>query len=157
MALLLSPCITIFFPKERKTLRWTGLILGAAAVAGALLIYGTMGTEVAKTAPNSFYEFSKGVTLLGVAERFESLVACALTGGLFAFLVLILSAIHHLAEKNFTRVAKWSVWICAFAAAGVMCILPNNDYWVAVGGVIFWGFLPVAAQGIGGRKSIEKK
>lgn len=157
IALLLTPCIAIFFPKERKSLRWTGLILGAVAVAGALLIYGTMGEEIAKTAPNSFYEFSKGVTLFGVAERFESLVACSLTGGLFALFVLILSAIHHLAEKIFIRAAKWCVWLCAFVAAGVMCILPNNDYWMAVGGVIFWGFLPVAAQEIGGRKNIEKK
>lgn len=157
IALLTLPCIAIFLPKERKALRWTGLILGTVAVAGSLLIYGTMGADVAKTAPNSFYEFSKGVTLFGVAERFEALVACTLTGGLFALLTLILSAIYHLSEKIYPVVAKWSVWLCAIASVGVMCILPNISYWMAIGGVIFWAFLPVATQGLGDRKNIEKK
>lgn len=157
IALLLLPCIAVFLPKERKALRWTGLVLGTAAVVGSLLIYGTMGVVAAKAAPNSFYEFSKGVTLFGVAERFEALVACTLTGGLFALLALILSVVYHLSQKTFPAVAKWSVWLCATASAGIMCILPNSDYWMAIGGVIFWGFLPVTAQGIGGRKNIEKK
>ena len=156
-ALLLIPCLVVFLPKERKVLRWAGLIPGAIAVAGSLLIYGTMGADVAKTAPNSFYEFSKGVTLLGVAERFEALVACALTAGLFALLTLILSAAYQLTEKIIPTAAKWSVWLCAAASAGLMCILPNADAWMAVGALIFWGFLPVSTQGLGGRKNIEKK
>jgi hypothetical protein len=157
MALLLLPCASIFLPKEQKVLRGTSLILGTAAIGGSLLMYGTMGSAVARTAPNSFFEFSKGVTLFGVAERFESLVACALTGGVFALLVFILSAIYHLSEKIFPMAAKWSVWLCSIAAAGIMCILPNDHFWMAVGGVIFWGFLPIVAQGIEGRKNIEKK
>ena len=157
VASLLVPCMTVFLPKERKVLRWTGLILGTTAIAGSLLVCGTMGAEVAQNAPNSFYEFSKGVTLLGVVEQFESLVACALTGGLFALLTLTLCGVYHLMEKTFPMLAKWSVWLCALVSAGVMCNLPNNDSWMAIGGVIFWGFLPVMAQGIGGRKNIEKK
>ena len=157
MALLLLPCVSIFLPKEQKALRSTSLILGVVAIGCSLLMYGTMGSAVARTAPNSFFEFSKGVTLFGVAERFESLVACALTGGVFALLVFILSAIYHLAEKIFPRIGKYSVWPCAIAAAGIMCILPNNHFWMAVGGVIFWGFLPIVAQGIERRKNIEKK
>lgn len=157
IALLLTPCATAYLPKERKALRWTGFLLGAIALAASILIYGTLGAQVAQTTPNSFYEFSKGVTLFGAAERFEALVACALTGGLFALMILILSTIHHLTEKIFMAAAKWNVWLCAIVAVGVMCILPNNDHWMAIGGVIFWGFLPVAAQGIGGRKNIEKK
>lgn len=157
IALLLTPCVTAFLPKENKTLRWTGVILGAVAIAGSLLIYGTMGADVARNAPSSFYEFSKGVTLFGVAERFEALVACALTGGSFALLTLILSVVYYLAEKILPAAAKWGVWLCTAVSAGVMCILPNNNYWMAIGGVIFWGFLPVVAQGIGGRKNIEKK
>ena len=156
-ALLLLPCIAIVFPKERKALRWIGLILGAVTIASSLLMYGTMGIDVARAAPNSFYEFSKGVTLFGVAERFESLVACALTGGFFALFTLILSASYHLTEKIIPAAAKWSVWSCAAAAAGVMCILPNNEYWMVIGGAIFWVFLPVATQGVERRKNIEKK
>lgn len=156
-ALLLSPCAAVFLPKERKVLRWTGFLLGAIALAGSILIYGTLGAQVSQTTPNSFYEFSKGVTLFGIAERFEPLVACTLTGGFIALLTLLLSAIYHLTEKIFPIAAKWIVWLCAIVSAGVMCILPNSNAWMTIGGVIFWGFLPVAAQGVGGRKNIEKK
>lgn len=157
IAVLLTPCVTAFLPKERKVLRWTSLLTEAIVLAGTILIYGTLGEEVAKTARNGFYEFSKGVTLFGVAERFEPLVACALTGGLFAYLMLLLSTIYHLTEKNSPKAAKWIMWLCAILAVGVMCILPNRNEWMAIGGVIFWGFLPAIAQGIGGRKNIEKK
>lgn len=157
LLLLLTPCATTFLPKERKALRWTGFLLGVIALVTSILIYGTLGAQVAPNTPNSFYEFSKGITLFGVAERFEALVACALTGGLFALKILILSSVHYLTEKIFAAAAKWTIWLSAIVSAGIMCILPNNNHWMAIGGVIFWGFLPVAAQGIVGRKNIEKK
>ena len=115
-----------------------------------------MGSEVASGATSSFYEFSKGVNLFGVAERFEALVACALTAGWFALFTLILCAVYHLTEKIFFPASKWCVWIAAAASMGLMCILPKADSWMAIGALIFWGFLPVAAQGIGCAKNIEK-
>lgn len=157
LALLLYPCTMIFLPSTGKSNRWLGLLLGAIAVAGSVLLCGTLGSHLAKAATNGFYEFSKGITLFGVAERFEALVACALTGGFFALLTLIISTIYHLEEKNFNTAPKCLVWISTIASAGLMYILPNNDYWMAIGGVIFWGFLPAAAQGLGVEKNIEKK
>lgn len=154
VTLLLFPCATVFLPKERKTLRWSGFALGLVAVVAEVLIQGTMGPEISG---NTFYEFSKGITLLGVAERFEALVACALTAGLFVFMVLILDLISHLTEKVIPVFTNWSTWLCALMSFGIMCILPNDDRWMVLGGVIFWGFLPIAAQGIGGKKIIEKK
>ena len=95
--------------------------------------------------------------MFGVAERFEALVASALTGGWFALFIIILSAAYHLAKQIFPSGAKCSVLLCAIIAAGLMCILPKTSNWMAVGCLIFWGFLPVAAQGIESRKNIEKK
>ena len=157
LALLLYPCTMIFLPGKGKSLRWIGLIFGVVAVAGSILICGTLGVSLARSEPNGFYEFCKGITLFGVAERFEALVACALTGGFFALLTLILSTICQLGAQISDKTEKIFIWICSVASAGLMYILPNSDYWMAIGGVIFWGFLPVAAQGIGVGKNIEKK
>ena len=155
---LLLPCLGIFLPQEKSKKRYAlCAVLGVVAIVGSIIMDAVLGAEVAQSSSNNFYEFSKGVTLFGVAERFEALVACALTGGWFALFVIILSAVHHLAEKIFSSGAKWSVWLCAMVAAGLMCMLPNRADWMAVGCLIFWGFLPVAAQGIESRKNIEKK
>lgn len=158
VTLLLLPCLAAFLPREKsKAGKSAAIVLGVAAVAAAVLMDMTLGATVAQSAENSFYTFSKGVNLFGVAERFEPLVACVLTAGWFAGFSLILCAIYHLAEEIFFPAAKWSVWIAAAAAGGLMCILPNSGYWMAIGALIFWGFLPVAAQGIGGIKNIGKK
>lgn len=158
VSLLLFPCLGIFLPREsQKASRWMAFSIGITAVAASALMDASMGAVVASTAASSFYEFGKGVNLFGVAERFEALVACALTAGWFALFALILCVVYHLAEKNFSPISKWSVWIAAAVSAGLMCILPNTDSWMAVGALIFWGFLPVAAQGIEGVKNIEKK
>lgn len=158
IALLLMPCLGLFLPHARSKKQYSICIaLGVIAVIASVIMDAVVGTEVAQSAPNTFYEFSKSVTLFGVAERFEALVACALTGGWFALFTVILSAAHHLTEKTFLFAEKWTVWICTAAASGLMCILPNRSEWMAIGCLIFWGFLPVAAQGIGSRKNIEKK
>lgn len=157
LALLIFPCATIFLPGKKKSNRWIGLPLGAVAVVASILICGTLGSDLAKSETNGFYGICKGITLFGVAERFEALVACTLTGGFFALLTLILSTICCLEEKICGKPQKWLVWISAIVAVGLMYILPNKDFWMAIGGVIFWGFLPAAAQGLGVEKNIEKK
>lgn len=158
ISLLLIPCLGIFLPRDSsKRVRWITPILGLIAVTGSVLMDATVGQEVAINTANSFYEFSKGVSLFGVAERFEAVVACVLTAGWFSLCVLVLSAVYHLTEKIFRPGAKWSVWLIAIISAGLMCILPNTDQWMAIGTLIFWGFLPVAAQGLGGAKKFEKK
>lgn len=155
---LLLPCLSIFLPQEKSKKQYGLCIaLGVVAIVASIIIDSVLGAEVARSAPNSFYEFSKGITLFGVAERFEALVASALTGGWFALFIIILSAAYHLTKQIFPSRAKWSVLLCAIIAAGLMCILPKTSNWMAVGCLIFWGFLPVAAQGIESRKNIEKK
>lgn len=158
IALLLIPCLGLFLPRERsKKQYWICIALGVIAVIASVIMDAVVGEEVAQGAPNTFYEFSKSVTLFGVAERFEALVACALTGGWFALFTIILSAAHHLTQKVFLSGKRWTVWLCAAIAAGLMCILPNRSEWMAIGCLIFWGFLPVAVQGMGSRKNIGKK
>jgi len=152
IGLLLVPCLTVLLPGERGGgISW---VIGLIGVIGSVLLAGTMGSF---EEGNSFYEFSKGITLLGVAERFESLIACALTLGWVSLFSLLFGTIHHLCEEIYPRISAWCVWICAAASAGVMCILPKNREWVAVGALIFWVFLPLLAQGLVDRKKVVKK
>ena len=158
VSLLLVPCLGLFLPRKGEAKEKSFCIVPVVvAIIASVVADGVLGPEVASNVPNTFYEFSKSVTLLGVAERFEALVACALTGGWFALFVMILSAIYHVTEKIFAPGAKWSVWAGAVIAAGLMCILPKGAHWMGLGSLIFWGFLPVITQLLGNRKHIEKK
>lgn len=155
VGLLLLPCLRTFLPyKSEKSEKWLAWLPGAVALAGSVLLTTTVGKV---SAENGFYELSKSITLFGVAERFEALVACVLTLSWFALFSMIFSAIYHLTEKFFAPVAKWSVWFAAAISAATMCILPKDMGWTVIGNLIFWAFLPVATQGLVGRKKDEKK
>ncbi len=158
VGLLLIPCLCAFLPQESTPgVRWSAAILGVLSVIAAVLMDGLLGANMATQAENSFYEFSKSINLFGIAERFEALIACVLTGSWFALLTLLLSAAYHLSEDLAPSGGKYGVWIVAIAGALLMCILPNRSDWIAIGTLIFWGFLPVAAQGIVGAKNMQKK
>lgn len=157
-SLLLTPCLCAFLPHDTAGgVRWSAVMLGAIAVIGTMLIDGLMGGVAAAQASNSFYMFSKSIHLYGVAERFEALVACALTGSWFAVFALILSVAQHLSEEIFTSARKYSIWVVATVSGVLMCILPNGGEWIVTGALIFWGFLPSVTQGVVGAKNIEKK
>ncbi len=158
VSVLLLPCLCIFLPRQKTAhLPWGTVIVGTVTIAASVLMDATMGAEVAAGAANTFYEFSKGVSLLGIARRFEALVACALTGGWFAFFTVAFSAAYHLGEKISPRGGKWCVWVCAGLAIGILCILPKGLQGMAIGSLIFWVFLPLLTQGLGGRKKVEKR
>lgn len=149
LSLLLIPCLGVFLPRDKdRGSGWLVAVIGAAAVAASVVMDGVMGAQIAGNAPNTFYEFSKGVSLLGVAERFEALVSCVLTGGWFALFTVLLSGAYHLAERIIPGAGKWCVWLCAGIGIVVMCILPNGLPGLAVGNLIFWVFLPLITQGI---------
>ena len=158
IGLLLVPCLCTFLPAEPNTgMRWSAALLGVIAVIAALLVDGTVGGDVAARAENSFYELSKSINLFGVAERFEALIACMLTGSWFALFTLILSAGYHLLEDLLPVAGKYGIWLVATVGVIFMYLLPNDRGWIAVGTLIFWGFLPVVTQGVVSAKNMQKK
>lgn len=158
LSVLLIPCLGIFLPqKQTREIRRMIPAVAMVSIAASILMDAVMGQAVAKTANNTFYEFSKGISLFGVAERFEALVACALTAGWFALFTMLFSTAYHLAEQIFAPAAKWSVWFTAAVSTVLMCILPIDPHIMIVGSLIFWAFLPVTTQGIEKAKNIEKK
>lgn len=158
ITLLLTPCLGFFLPQRQNTKSYGVCIaLGILAVIAAVVTDAILGADVAVNAPNSLYEFSKSVTVFGVAERFEALIACVITGGWFSLFTMILCTIYQLGVKISSQAAKWLVWACASIAVGLMCILPKATLWMGVGSLIFWGLIPALTQILGHIKNIEKK
>ena len=80
-----------------------------------------------------------------------------LTGSWFALFTLILSAGYHLLEDLLPGVGKYGIWLVATVGVIFMYLLPNDGGWIAVGTLIFWGFLPVVTQGVVSAKNMQKK
>lgn len=156
-AVLLVPGLAVFIPGDgRKKTTWMIPVIGGVAVLCALWLEATIGAEVAKAVRNGFYEYSKGVSLFGVAERFEALVACALTGGWFALFTIALSAANHLGQNLKKGWGRGSTWLCALIGGVLMCTLHISPEILGFGNLIFWGFLPLLTQGIGLQKKSGK-
>lgn len=156
-ALAFLPCLVMFLPAEQyRKPRFVIPIIGIITVLAAAWLNATMGQAAAQDAGNGFYEYSKGVTLFGVAERFEAVVACVLTGSWFALMTLLLSALHSLSEGIMTGWGRVAVWTAALIASVLMCNLHIPSYLLAVGNLIFWGLLPLLTQGIEEEKKDEK-
>lgn len=98
---------------------------------------------------NAFYEYSKGVTLFGVAERFEAFSACLLTVGWFALFSYLMGVIFEIIESQRKGSGKIGIWA---ALAVVIVILYNLTIPLSVVGIlclISWGVLPILTQVLG--------
>ena len=157
VAVLLTPCLGLFLPVN-QTEKLTRMIpiMGIIAVLSAVWIDASMGASVARETANGFYEYSKGITLLNVAERFEAIIACILTGGWFALFTIVFSAVFHLGERLIGGFGKSAVWCSCLTAVLVMCILHISPKFLAVGNLIFWGFIPLLSQGLEAAKKVGK-
>lgn len=155
---LLIPSLSLFIPNQQaKTSRMVIPVIALFAVIVSVWLDATMGPSTARSAANGFYEYSKGVTLFGVAERFEALIACVLTGSWFALFTIILSSAYHIAESVKAGWGTRAVWACAVLSGTIMCILHIPAEILTLGNLLFWGFIPILTQGIDGQKKHGKK
>lgn len=132
-----------FLPSERE--KPGRLWLGLAVFTLPLL---ALGKDL-RTAVRS-------IELFGVLQRFEALVSCALTASLFLTLTMLAAAggeiLRAIGVKKITGEAV------LLPAAALMFRVSGVPAWVfSVGAAIFWGLLPILAQGIGGGGKDEKK
>lgn len=157
-ALLLIPAVSAFLPSESKTkIRWLPAFTGAFAVIVNLWVIGCMSRELAAYEKGAFLEYSKSISLFGVAERFEAVVSCALTVGWFALLSLLFAAAGHQAEQISGQMGSWGVWICLLIAAVSVLLRWQLPDWVVAGlALILWVILPVC-QGVCLRRKKLKK
>jgi hypothetical protein len=111
--------------------RWSALLAPAilSALAG-----GCLSRPLAARQASAFYTLSRGVSLFGVAERFEALIAACLTLGLCSACALILRASRELLNSD------WAILLIPAALA--MCYVTIPGPWTAAGTVLLWVVIP---------------
>lgn len=142
LALLLVP------PLRGKGASWK---LPLAALAVSIITAGVLSPKVSASVHSGVYELSRSLSLLGVAERFESLVAAAITLGFYSFITYLLEM----------REEGEPVWgYGGIAALIYLCEIPLQGWILAAGSVLFWLLLPHAAVhkkiSKNGKKGIDK-
>lgn len=107
--------------------------LPVAAIVISIITAGVLSPEVSEAVQSGIYELSRSLSLLGVAERFESLIAAAMTMGFYSFITYLLET----GEKG------RNVWgYAAIAALIYLFRIPLEGWVLAVGSVLFWLILP---------------
>lgn len=128
----------LYSPGERK--RSGRLLLGLLlfALLTSVVTAGVLSPSVSSGMHSPVYELSRSLSLFGVAERFESLVAAAMTLGYFSLMTYLLSA-RETAWKG-----KRQTWGIA-VAGGVLFLsgLRIDSRLLAVGSIMLWVVLPV--------------
>ncbi len=132
------------------------LISGAAVIVTSVWICAAMPAQTRMQANNAFYEYSKGITLFGVAERFEAVSACLLTVGWFALFAFVLALVYEMLETERKGYGKPGVWCAAGASVLVMYNLPITLPAAGILTLIFWGFLPLLTQVVGMMRKSKK-
>ena len=110
---------------------WSACLAPAvlSALAGGCLSY-----PLAARQASAFYTLSRGVSLFGVAERFEALIAACLTLGLCSACALILRAARELLNSDRA--------ILLIPAALALCYVPIPGSWIAAGTALLWVIFP---------------
>ena len=100
-----------------------------SALAGGCLSYPLAGRQ-----SSAFYTLSRGVSLFGVAERFEALIAACLTLGLCSACALLLWTARGMLGSD------WAFLLIP-AALG-LCVFPIPGAYIAVGTALLWVIFP---------------
>lgn len=157
IVVFLIPAAASFLPSEK---RGSSIALGAVlllSVAVSMLTAGTLSLQVAQSSRLPFYEFSKSLSLFGIAERFEAFVSVALTIGFFSLLAFLISAAGHLTERVLPGRGRAGVLITAGLAGTLMVLLPKIPaLLLACLSIMLWGFLPLILAGYQGIKKSKK-
>lgn len=114
---LLLPCL---WAGEEHGRRWKGWALGLTILCTALaaVTWGCLGPE------GSFYDLAGSLNLFGVVQRFEPVVAAALTMGWFCFACYLMTAAAERWKACFPKTPAGIIPLVLAAAAAV--VLPLN-------------------------------
>lgn len=143
VTILLIPMAALLLPREGKSKAWPwAAAILLLAVTVSLLTFGTLSPRVASQTEGAFFQTARGISILGVAERFEALVAAAMTVSWFCLLSLFLTAAGHLAEHLHPAWGKPAVWLSAALAALIMPWTSNLSPWLSAALAFLLWFLP---------------
>lgn len=144
VAVLLLPAAAAMLPREEKSRPWPwALGLTVCAVILSAVTVGVLSPAVAEKTEGAFFEMVRGIRIFGVAERFEAIVAAAMTLGWFSLLSLLLTVAGHMAETFHAGWGKPCVWVSAILAAVVSLWGRSAPVWpFALGALVLWCLLP---------------
>lgn len=125
--------------------------LSLVSIAVSIITAGVLSPKVSASVHSGIYELSRSLSLLGVAERFESMVAAAMTLGFYSF-------VSYLLERREEGEPIWGYG--GIAALVYLCGIHLQGWILAAGSVLFWLLLPniVVYKKISknGKKGIDK-
>ncbi len=137
----LLPAVWLLLPAERsKGVTLMGMVLFGVLIS--ILCFGTLSAGGVADTQLPVYQYSKSLTMLGVAERFEAATSVALTLGLFCTLSLLLTAAE--------QMMKHGALIGAIIAA---INVPINTRIVVIIVCFAWIILPL----VNNTKKVEKR
>lgn len=144
----LLPAVSTFLPGMRKKLSPVWLVsttvFGTALTA---MIAGSLSPAVAQSAGAPFYQWVRGLGLLGTLERFEAIVAVALTMGWFSALSYVMCVAGSLAEQYKSNWYRSGVWISAMLTGlGMLSDWSISAPFLAIGSAIMWIGLPLGSS-----------
>ena len=144
----LLPAAAAFLPGAEKKLtpRWLSSTLVFGTVVSAM-IAGLVSPVVAQSADSPLYQWVRGLGIFGTLERFEAIVAVAVTVGWFSALSYLLCVAGCQAERYKSGWYKHGVWVCAIVTgAGMLAERWINATALAVGCGIMWLAVPIGQQ-----------
>lgn len=117
-----------------------GIVAFGAAVAAITSGVLSLGLIEKMYAP--FYEMGKSLSVLGIGQRFESMVAAAMTMGYFALISFLLTISANVWDKE-GRIER-GVWIsAAFSGMVFLSGMRMNSRILALGSIVVWVVFPL--------------
>ncbi len=113
----LLPMVSLLLPRENSARLWPwAAVTAVTGFAIAILSSGVLSPQISAGTDGAFFAMVRGISILGVAERFEAVVAAAMTLGWFCCLSLLLAAAGHMAEQIHKGWERRGIWVGAFLA-----------------------------------------
>lgn len=156
LTVLLIPAVSAVLADQGQRLVRRLVLPTIFIVYGAAVSAGVLSPAVAGQASDAFYQLSRSLNLLGVAQRFEAVVSAGMTVGWFSLASLLLSVAGQEVGRLKPEWTRKGVYTAGVTAAGWLVLglrLPPEI--IVIGTGLLWVGIPVlewAFSTIKGRK-----
>lgn len=150
LLLFLMPAAAAFLPTQNGHVGGKRVLPLAMTLVAVLVTQGMLTPETAVSAEYPFFEMSRSLELLGIAQRFEALICAAATAGWYSLLAFLLAVTASLTESEKPGWGRGSAWcVSILAAAWMLSGLHISGALAVLLCSVFWVAMPILAQGVG--------
>ena len=142
--------IRTVYPQAKPNKPWCAAAFLSPVILSAVAV-GCLSAQLCAQEETAFYTLSRSISLFGVVERFEALIAACLTLGLCSVAALLFRAVGALC-------GKYARPICAMLyllALGLIC-RPLAGIICAIGTIILWIAFPLIFSLKKDKKGVDK-